>query len=88
MRHKQICERTNNNVYTNNNEVAIEFWRKQEHECSTARMFVRLFVLDYKTTRLSRRQVVRIQSALCEAACKEKQSLFEDSRCKDLSNRC
>ena len=45
---KQVCDRTNNNVYTNNNEVVIELSRKREHERSTLRMFVRLFVLDYK----------------------------------------
>ena len=34
--------------YTNNNVVAIEFSTKREHEHSTSRMFVRLFVKDYK----------------------------------------
>ena len=33
--------------YTNKNEVAIEFWRRQEHERSTSRTFVRLIALDY-----------------------------------------
>ena len=33
-RDKQVCECTNNKVYTNNNEVAIEFYKKREHECS------------------------------------------------------
>ena len=46
--------------------VAIEFWRRQERGPTASRTFVRLFVLDYKTERQSRRQSVRIQSALCE----------------------
>ena len=45
---KQVCDRTNNNVYTNKNEFTIELSRKREHERSTLRTFVRLFVFDYK----------------------------------------
>ena len=33
---------------TNKNEVETEFSRNLEHERSTLRMFVRLFVLDHK----------------------------------------
>ena len=58
--------------YTNNNVVATEFSRRREHEPSTARTFVRLIMSDYKRIRQSRRQVVRIQSNLCEVACEEK----------------
>ena len=46
---------------TSNNEVAIEFSRKREHEHGCA----------YKNARQSRQQSVRIQSALCEVACEE-----------------
>ena len=71
-RDKQVCECTNNNVYTNNNEVVIEFTNKRVHECSTSRTLDRLFVLVYKMATSSRRRVVvRIQSALCEVACEE-----------------
>ena len=48
--------------------VAIEFSRRREREPSASRTFVRLFVLDYKSVRQSRRRVVVIQSDLCEDA--------------------
>ena len=52
--------------------VAIVFSRRRERECSASRTFVRLIVLNYKRARQSRlKTVVRIQSALCEVACKE-----------------
>ena len=57
--------------YTNKNEVAIELLRKRKHECSTSRTFVRLFLLDYKRAKQSKRRVVRIQSTLCEVTCEE-----------------
>ena len=58
--------------YTNKNEVPIEFSRNREHERFTSRTFVRLFVLDYKKARQSRRWVVvKIPSALCEVACEQ-----------------
>ena len=66
---RQVCESTNNNVYTNNNIVAIEFSIKRKLEYSTSRTFVRLFLQNYKRARQSRLQAVRIQSALCEVAC-------------------
>ena len=59
------------NENPNKNEVAIEFQRKRQHERSTSRTFVRLFVLDYKTARQSRRRAPRIQSVLCEVVCEE-----------------
>ena len=46
---------------TSNNEVAIEFSRKREHEHGWA----------YKNARQSRQQSVRIQSVLCKVACEE-----------------
>ena len=51
--------------------VAMEFSRRREHEPFALRTFVRLIVLDYTRARQSRRQPVRIQSTLCEVACKE-----------------
>ena len=51
----------------NKNVVAIEFSRRREQEPSASRTFVRLNVLDYK--KQSRRNSIRIQSALCEVAC-------------------
>ena len=45
----------------------IVMW-KGEHENSALRTFVRLIVLDYKRTRESRWQSVRIHSALGEVA--------------------
>ena len=68
-RDRQVCERTNNNVYIIHRQVAMEFSRRREHERFTSRTFVTLFVLDYKRARQSRRRVVRIQSVLCEVAC-------------------
>ena len=59
-------------LYTNKNEVAIEFSRRREDERFISRTFVILIVLDYKRTRQSRRQsVVRIQSFFSEVVCKE-----------------
>ena len=51
--------------------VAIEFSRRREHELSVLRTFVKLIMFDYKRARQSRRQSVRIQSALCEVACEK-----------------
>ena len=56
---------------TSNNIVAIEFSRRREHEPSTLRTFVRLFLLDYKRAKQSRQPAVRLQSVLCEVACEE-----------------
>ena len=53
--------------YTNNNEIDIEVLRKRKHEHSTS-TFVKLFAQDYKKTRNIKRQVVVIQSVLCEDA--------------------
>ena len=55
-------------LYTNKNEVAIEFSRRREHERSTSKTFVIQIVLDYKRARQSRRDLVVIQSVLCEDA--------------------
>ena len=49
-------------------QVAIEFSRRREHEPLTSRRFVILIGL--KMARQSRRQLVKIQSTLCEVACK------------------
>ena len=40
--------------WTSNITVVIEFSKRQEHERSTSRGFVRLIVLDYKRARQSR----------------------------------
>ena len=42
---------------TSNNVVAIEFSRRREQESSTSRIFVRLFVMDYKRQRVSANSV-------------------------------
>ena len=58
-------------LYTNKNEVTVEFSRSWEQERSTLRTFVILIVLNYKRAKQSKRRVVRIQSALCEVACEQ-----------------
>ena len=75
--------------YKNKNKVAIEFSRKQELEHSFSRTFVRLFVQNYKWIRRSRRRgAVRIQSALCEVACKENSCGLKISVASKTANRC
>ena len=54
-----------------NNVVMMAFSVRLEHSRSTLRTFVRLFVLNNKRARQSRRQIVRIQSNLCEVWCEE-----------------
>ena len=55
----------------NNNVVAIKFSWRREQKLSASRTFVRLNVLDYKRAIQSKRQSVRIHSALCEVACEQ-----------------
>ena len=63
--------------FTNKNEVAIEFSRKQKHVRSTSGTFIRLIVLDYKSTRkeVVRRRVVVTQSALSKDALRMKRTV-------------
>ena len=44
---------------------------RREHKPSTIRTSVRAIVSHYKRVGQSRRQVVKIQSALCEVACEQ-----------------
>ena len=75
---------------TNNNEFAIEFSKKQEHEHSTSRTFVTLSAQDCKKARQSRRQALVIQSVLCEVVLyvKREQLWFVDLRQTDPRNKC
>ena len=43
-RDKQVCESTNNNVYANNNVIAIEFSRNQQHELFTSRTYICTYI--------------------------------------------
>ena len=53
---------------TNNVVVTSEFSLRRDHEPSTPRTFIKLFVLDYKRSRQRRQQLVVIQSVLYEDA--------------------
>ena len=68
---KRQMQREEKYTANNNYEVAIEFSRKPEHKHSTLRTFCRLQTGAYKTARQSSQQSVRIQSTLCEFACKQ-----------------
>ena len=61
--------------YTNKNEIAVKFSRRREHEYSTSRTFVKLFVLKYKMVRQSSWLAVVIQSFLCEDALRVKRTV-------------
>ena len=67
--HKQMQQECT--LYTNKNEIAVEFSKSRELEHFTSTTFVILIVLEYKRARQSRLQSVRVQSALCEVACEQ-----------------
>ena len=67
--HKQQCVHNTQTTIctqnTSNNVVTLELSRERKYEQFTSRALVRLFVVNNKRLRKSRRQVVIIQSVLC-----------------------